>query len=75
MDCQHVLERLYEFLDRELSEADVVTVRGHLASCPHCTDRFYFEERFLGRVRRLRDIGERAPAELRDAIILRLKRD
>ena len=37
MDCGDCLERLYQYLDQELSEEDVATVRGHLADCQGCT--------------------------------------
>lgn len=72
MDCQDCLERLYQYLDRELSEDEIAVVRRHLADCPGCTDHFFFEERLI---RKIHDAcaGDRAPAELRERIVLRLR--
>ncbi|MBX6341808.1 MAG: mycothiol system anti-sigma-R factor [Thermomicrobiaceae bacterium] len=46
-DCQKVMERLYHYLDRELSEGEVEEVQRHLDACPPCRDRFTFEENVL----------------------------
>jgi mycothiol system anti-sigma-R factor len=72
MNCGECLERLYEFLDRELSDSELKTVRGHIDDCPGCADHFYFEERFLEKIRTSCE-GERAPERLRETIILRLR--
>jgi mycothiol system anti-sigma-R factor len=72
MDCDDCLERLYEFLDQELSEQDVKTVRRHLDACSGCADHFFFEERFLERVRHSCE-SDRAPESLRQSIILRMR--
>lgn len=72
MDCGECLERLYPYLDHELSEEEVVVVKQHLSECTGCADHFYFEERFLERVRVVY-AGDRAPEHLRRTIILRLR--
>ena len=72
MDCGDCLERLYAFLDHELSAEEVVEVKGHLGDCGHCADSFVFEERFLTRVRDC-CTEDGAPAELRERIVLRLR--
>jgi mycothiol system anti-sigma-R factor len=72
MDCADCLERLYPYLDKELSAEEVVVVRRHLDDCHDCGRHFVFEERFI---QRIRDIcsGDRAPAHLREQIVLRLR--
>ena len=72
MDCTDCLERLYSFLDRELSPAEVGQVRVHLDDCGGCKDEFVVEERFLARVRDCchEDV---APSELRTRIVARLR--
>ncbi len=72
MDCGDCLERLYAFLDQELTAAEVVQVKGHLDDCGGCADSFVFEEHFLTQVRDC-CTEEGAPAELRERIILRLR--
>ena len=72
MDCDDCLERLYTFLDTELSEADVKAVRAHLDGCGDCDDSFVLEARFLDHIREC-CTSDVAPAELRQRVILKLK--
>lgn len=41
--CDHVVERLYEFHDRELTEAEADEIREHLLACEPCLDRYDVE--------------------------------
>jgi mycothiol system anti-sigma-R factor len=42
-DCEHVLERVYEFLDNEVDEATGDAIRHHLSMCEPCLERFDVE--------------------------------
>jgi mycothiol system anti-sigma-R factor len=57
MNCTECAERVYLYLDRELSDAELAEVDVHLLDCPPCVDHFSFE----GRVLRL--VGEKAREE------------
>jgi len=72
MDCADCLERLYPYLDRELSPAEVIEVRAHLDECGGCEDNFVIEERFLARVRDC-CTEDKAPTDLRTRIVTRLR--
>ena len=72
MDCTDCLERLYTFLDRELSPDDVAEVRRHLDDCGPCEDSFVVEQRFLEKVRDC-CTEDTAPTELRSRIVTRLR--
>jgi mycothiol system anti-sigma-R factor len=62
-DCRETLDRLYEYLDRELSPDEQLEVQRHLDDCPPCRDRFHVEENVLRVVRRsCRDVS--APPSL-----------
>ena len=52
-DCQETLDKLYQFLDRELDLAERREVEAHLSLCPPCRDVFRFEYNTL------RFVGER----------------
>ena len=47
INCKTTVERLYPYLDRELSELELVEVREHLALCPPCAKHFEFESGML----------------------------
>ncbi len=72
MDCGDCLERLYPYLDRELSEKELEEVCQHIRECGPCDESFVFERRFLDLVREscTQDV---APAALRERIVLRLR--
>ena len=72
MDCDDCLEKLYVFLDTELSETEVASVRQHLDGCDDCDDNFVFEARFL---KQLKDCvtSDVAPSELRQRVIDKLR--
>jgi mycothiol system anti-sigma-R factor len=74
MDCNDCFERLYTYLDRELSPVEVTEVRSHLDECGGCEDTFVIEQRFLERVRDC-CTEDKAPTDLRSRIVTRLRMD
>jgi len=70
-DCEHVLERVYEFLDNEIDAASGDAIRHHLAMCEPCLERFDVEEAVKSLVHR-RWGGEVAPSHLRAKIVTQL---
>jgi mycothiol system anti-sigma-R factor len=69
--CQTCLKALHPFLDRELSDEDIVQVRVHLDECPGCLHLFQFHES-LRRLVRVRCQEQQAPEGLRARITARL---
>jgi anti-sigma factor (TIGR02949 family) len=69
--CEHVLERMYEFLDHEIDTASGEAIRHHLAACEPCMDQFDVELAVRTLVRRCCR-GEVAPSELRSKIVAQL---
>jgi anti-sigma factor (TIGR02949 family) len=49
--CEEAFRRLDDYLDRELSAAEMATVREHLETCAVCTREFAYEAGVLGEVR------------------------
>lgn len=74
MDCHDAVERLYAFLDVELTEAERAQVRAHLEGCDDCDEHFVFEQRFLAVLREC-CTTDVAPGELRRRLLLRLQQD
>lgn len=50
-NCKETMERLYEYLDRELDSSERREVETHLALCPPCRDHFRLEYNVLSVVR------------------------
>jgi mycothiol system anti-sigma-R factor len=65
--CQQAFARLYEYLDRDLSEQEEALVQEHLAICEECTRHFGFERQLLTTIRERCRTG-RAPESLRQRI-------
>lgn len=53
--CEEALERLAEYLDRELDAAQAAALERHLEKCRSCYSRREFERRLRARIRR--DLG------------------
>lgn len=48
LDCEQTVRRLWDYLDRELSDVDVRAVDRHLQECrAGCPSHFAFERAFL----------------------------
>ncbi|MBV9578897.1 MAG: mycothiol system anti-sigma-R factor [Chloroflexi bacterium] len=71
INCRDCARALNPYLDRQLSDEDVVQVRGHLEECGGCLHLFQFEES-LRRLVRVRCQEQSAPQSLRERITLRL---
>jgi len=60
INCTHCLQALHPYLDRELSDEDILQVREHLDACGGCLHQFQFEES-LRRLVRVRCQQQQAP--------------
>ena len=43
MDCEHAIQRIYEYLDGELTPFKRAAIARHLDDCPPCAQGFDFE--------------------------------
>ena len=72
--CDEAAERIFEWLDSELDQAEAKSVGEHLETCARCYPRLAFERAFREAMRRP-PRGEMATAELRQRIIHELKEE
>lgn len=70
INCGDCARALNPYLDRELTDEDVIQVRSHLESCTGCLHQFQFEES-LRRLVRVRCREQSAPESLRAKIAVR----
>ena len=68
LSCTEVLERIYEYLDGELTSDVEVQIREHLACCRRCYPHFRHEQVFLRFLER-RATFAKAPPALRRRIM------
>jgi mycothiol system anti-sigma-R factor len=71
INCRDCVRALNTYIDRELSDDDIVTVREHLAECGGCLDLYQFEES-VRRLVRIRCQQQSAPEGLRTRITMSL---
>ena len=67
-DCEHMLDRVYQFLDHELDTASSDEIREHLAACEPCLDRYDVEQAVKSLVNRCCG-GDVAPTTLRSKVL------
>jgi mycothiol system anti-sigma-R factor len=63
--CEKTMRQLSVYIDRELNEAEVRKVKGHLDDCPPCEKVFEFQSE-MKRLVRKECCTDDAPARLRD---------
>ena len=66
--CKNCLQALHPYIDRELSDEDIVQVREHLDACRGCLHMFEFETS-LRRLVRVRCREQVAPESLKARIV------
>jgi mycothiol system anti-sigma-R factor len=71
INCRDCVQVLNSYIDRELSDDDIVTVREHLVACGGCLHLYAFEES-VRRLVRLRCREQSAPEALRTRITMSL---
>ena len=65
-DCEEALDRLYHFLDGELTEERRVEIRRHLDDCAPCLDAFDFEAELKAVI--AKKCREQVPDQLRQRV-------
>lgn len=50
LTCEEVIERLFDYLDRELDDQQAADIERHLHRCRDCFTRAEFEKRLRARV-------------------------
>ncbi len=68
--CAEVLDRLYEFIDGEVSGEARHQIKHHLDECSPCLKEFGLEEQVKAIVKR--SCSDPAPAELRIKVLARI---
>lgn len=72
VDCAEILDKVYSYLDNEISEHDVVQVRHHLDECGPCLRQYGLEQVVKALV--ARSCGcDPAPADLRAKVLMRIR--
>lgn len=45
--CDHVIARLWEYIDGEISDESAGLIRAHLDVCAHCFPQYNFQRAFV----------------------------
>jgi anti-sigma factor RsiW len=64
--CSHCEEMMQPYLDRILTDEEMVEAEAHLAQCDYCRRRYRFEESLRVYVRQA--VNEQMPAELKQKL-------
>jgi mycothiol system anti-sigma-R factor len=70
--CSEVLARVYEFIDNELSHADLAKIRQHLDECRQCLEEYGLERAVKAVVRRAGG-WDTPPPDLRAKVLMRIR--
>jgi len=64
--CSHCEEMMQPYLDRILTDEEMVEAEAHLEQCDYCRRRYRFEESLRVYVRQA--VNEQMPAELKERL-------
>ncbi|MDE3053373.1 MAG: zf-HC2 domain-containing protein [Gemmatimonadota bacterium] len=67
LDCEAVMQQLWDYLDEELSPDRMAAIQSHLAMCARCYPQYEFERSFLTALDRAQQ-EHSDPAGLRDRV-------
>jgi len=71
IDCTTAVQRMWDFLDRELDDARMSEVEAHLAACRGCPSHFAFAQSLLENIAAAR-AGFEQPQALRLRVVAAL---
>lgn len=71
--CREALERVYEYLDHELTAADAAEIQRHFEKCRSCYPVLQFCQSFHEAMQRVAQRQGCAPADLKSKIAELLK--
>jgi mycothiol system anti-sigma-R factor len=71
LNCEETYEKMQDYLDRELSPAEMVLVKDHLDTCGICSEDFEFELTVLRKIGRTLSVTE-VPSDLVDRVFAAL---
>ncbi len=74
IECHEALEKLFEFLDRELEPGEHEQVAKHFEVCARCYPHLVFEQSFRDALNRARE-GEATPPEARGKVMEALRKE
>ncbi len=64
MECDEVVSRLWEYLDRALAREEAAAVGAHLVICPHCLPPYRHDRSLLALIARASHACGTAPPRL-----------
>jgi mycothiol system anti-sigma-R factor len=70
-DCSSVLEHVYEYIDHEMADDDLATVKQHLEDCTPCLAEYGLEQAVKALVHRC--CSETAPEDLRAKVLSKIR--
>ncbi|TDC78153.1 mycothiol system anti-sigma-R factor [Streptomyces hainanensis] len=70
-DCSEVLDRIYEYLDREMPDGDCAKIQEHMDECSPCLEKYGLEESVKKLVKRCCGQDE-VPSDLRAKVLGRI---
>jgi mycothiol system anti-sigma-R factor len=70
-DCASVLEHVYEYIDHEMADDDLATVKQHLDDCTPCLAEYGLEQAVKSLVHRC--CSEVAPEDLRAKVLGKIR--
>lgn len=73
MDCREVCEKIYDYIEHQLSQEELKDFEEHMKDCKHCQDEYYELEKVIVKLKNVKDIEP--PKHLKDKILDNIKKE
>lgn len=73
MDCREVCEKMYDYIEHQLSQEELKAFEEHMKDCKHCQDEYYKLEKITVKLKNIKDIDP--PKDLKYKILENIKKE
>lgn len=71
MDCKEVCDKMYDYVEHQLSQQEIIKFEEHMKDCKHCQDEYYKLEKLIVKLKNIKDIEP--PTNLKYKILDNIK--
>ncbi|WP_250277865.1 anti-sigma factor family protein [[Clostridium] colinum] len=73
MDCREVCDKIYEYIEHQLSQKEIIEFEEHMKNCKHCQEEYYDLEKIIVRLKNIKDVEP--PKDLKYKILDNIKKE
>ncbi|WP_317368073.1 zf-HC2 domain-containing protein [uncultured Tyzzerella sp.] len=73
MNCREVCNKMYDYIEHHISQAEAIEFESHMKDCKKCQDEYYKREKVIIKLKNIKDIEP--PSDLKHKILYSIKNE